>query len=233
MEYSKEAPVIKDLFNGNVPSLFLFDMDHTLINNDCDVSWKQFLVEKGAAPKSSLERAQHYYDDYVRGELDVAEFLRFQLEEFRGRSYEEMRELAQIHFEEVVKDRVYPFFRELLNELSELNIPRAIVTATNEVIAEPVAKYLKIPAVLATKLAQEEHLFTGELLGDYCYSENKVGAAELFVSQHSLSLDDSAYFGDSLSDVPLLKRVNYPVLINPGKAVANRFKVGEVNILHL
>lgn len=229
---TKEAFVINDLFGGKIPSLFLFDMDHTLINNDCDVSWKQFLVDKGEAPAGALNEAQRYYEDYVRGELDITPFLQFQLEEFRGRSPEDMRELAVTHFEEVVKERVYSFFRELLTEIAHRKIPRAIVTATNEIIAGPVAEYLQIPTVLATKLELEGNRFTGELFGEYCYSEGKVTAAGAFAEELQISFEDTAYFGDSLSDVPLLKRVAYPVLINPSLLVKEHLNRDDVIIIH-
>ena len=31
-----------------------FDMDHTLINADCDVTWKEFMVAEKQAPESDL-----------------------------------------------------------------------------------------------------------------------------------------------------------------------------------
>ena len=37
--------------------LYVWDMDHTIIDNDCDVSWKKFLVEKKIAPESDFEEA--------------------------------------------------------------------------------------------------------------------------------------------------------------------------------
>ena len=44
-------------------TLHIFDMDGTLVDNDCDVSWKVFLVDIGVAPRGDLELAQKYYDD--------------------------------------------------------------------------------------------------------------------------------------------------------------------------
>ena len=41
----------------------IFDMDGTLVDNDCDVSWKLFLVAAGFAPKSDIELAHKYYDE--------------------------------------------------------------------------------------------------------------------------------------------------------------------------
>ena len=40
--------------------LHIFDMDHTLIEADCDVTWKQFLVSEGLAPASALAEADRF-----------------------------------------------------------------------------------------------------------------------------------------------------------------------------
>src|SRR5210317_2236053 len=96
--------MFEELFDtDNMPKGYLFDMDHTLINNDCDVSWKTFLVNKGLAPSNALDIADYYYQQYRRGELDINEFLKFQLAEFKGRTPAEMDALAQEHFETLVR----------------------------------------------------------------------------------------------------------------------------------
>ena len=43
--------------------LHIFDMDGTLIDNDCDVSWKLFLVRSGIAPRDDLELADRFYEN--------------------------------------------------------------------------------------------------------------------------------------------------------------------------
>ena len=34
-----------------------FDMDHTVLDMDCDVSWKYFLADKGLAPPADRTEA--------------------------------------------------------------------------------------------------------------------------------------------------------------------------------
>ena len=36
-------------------AIHFWDMDHTLIDNDCDVSWKEFLIAEGLAPAADRE----------------------------------------------------------------------------------------------------------------------------------------------------------------------------------
>ena len=57
---------------NNEIKIHFFDMDHTLINNDCDVSWKEFLTEEKIAPSNAMEIADKFFDDYNRGEIGRA-----------------------------------------------------------------------------------------------------------------------------------------------------------------
>ena len=85
------------------PALWFFDMDHTLIDNDCDVSWKKFLVQHGLAPAAAMDEADRFFADYLAGHLDYDAFIRFQLAEFASRTPAEMAALARWHFVEVVR----------------------------------------------------------------------------------------------------------------------------------
>ena len=105
------------------PAVYFFDMDHTLINNDCDVSWKQFAVRHNLAPESDLAEADRYFDDYNAGTLDVEEFYLFQFREFIGKTPEEMRPLAELHFEEYVRPHIYPEARKLVGSLLDAGFP--------------------------------------------------------------------------------------------------------------
>lgn len=198
------------------PELYFFDMDHTLINNDCDVSWKDFLVEKGVAPKDSLKKADYFFDEYVKGQLDFNEFLEFQLLEFKNRTVAEMVKLAQCHFEEKVKSKIYNDARNLVNEALATGKIVSLLTATNNVIAAPVANELGIKYICSTNLEVINGCYTGNIIGPYCGSEGKIIHAKEFCQKHNKRLCDAKYYGDSISDKYILAEVGYPVAVNPG-----------------
>ena len=76
-----------------------FDMDHTLIDADCDVTWKEFMLAEKLAPESAREQAEKFFEDYNLGRLDFEAFTRFQLAEFAGRTEAETAELCRRHFQ--------------------------------------------------------------------------------------------------------------------------------------
>ena len=198
-----------------LPKAYLFDMDHTLINNDCDVSWKTFLVDQGIAESNALEIAEAFYQDYLKGELNVSAFTKFQLKEFSGRTVLEVQQLALTHFNDYVKSTIYPRAAIMVKSALSLNVPVAILTATNKTLAQPVADYLKIPTVLACDVKQENGLYCGEMASHYSLGQGKIAYAESFLTPLGIKLSEVAYYGDSLADIPMLKRVGLPVAINP------------------
>lgn len=211
--------MLNDLFPEELPKLFLFDMDHTLIDNDCDLSWKEFLVERGLAPQSAIQDGEYYYKLYCQGKLEIDTFLDFQLKEFMGKTKAEMDALSAEHFQIKVKPKIYPYFKDLLYELKENGTPTAIVTATNDIVAGKTAAFLEVDKLLSTKTEVINERFTGKIIGSYNYSEQKIIRVQEYCSDLSIPLNECAYFGDSLSDYPLLKSVGFPFMVHPKDAL--------------
>lgn len=61
-------------------SLAIFDLDNTLIADDSDYLWGQFLVDQGIVNKELYENANiKFYEEYKKGTLNIVEFLHFSL----------------------------------------------------------------------------------------------------------------------------------------------------------
>ena len=209
------------------PTIVFFDMDHTLIDNDCDVSWKAFLVEEGLAEPEAQQTADRHFQAYVRGELNVRAFLQFQLAEFRNRTPAAMKRLAERHCRNVVQPKVYADARATVDDVRRRGIPVAVLTATNGIVAAPVAGLFGIETLIATRLAVKDGRFTGDIEGTYCHGEGKVACAQSFCEANGFEVGQAAYYGDSLSDVPMLAAVGEPHVVNPGdslRALAHEYQ---------
>jgi hypothetical protein len=55
----------------------------------------------------------------------------------------------------------------------------------------------------------------GEVETPFCFGAGKVAVAEAWAARHDVDLDTSAFFTDSISDLPMLERVGEPVVVNP------------------
>ena len=201
------------------PAVYFFDMDHTLIDNDCDVSWIEFLVRHQLAPADSLQQADFFYEQYKEGKLDLDTFFQFQLAAFTGHTPEQLAVLADQHFAEMVHHTIYDRAQKLVSDALASGRPVVLLTATNEVLAAPFARALRIPHLLATRLELHDGRYTGRISGVYCGGVGKIGFAETFCREHGSCLAQAAYYGDSINDVPLLRLVGFPYAVNPAPAL--------------
>ncbi len=199
--------------------VYIFDMDHTLINADCDVSWKSYAVRHGLAPASALAEADAFFDDYNRGCLDFEAFVRFQLREFAGHTPAEMAVETARHFEEFIRPQVYPAALALVKALLAKQVPVAILTSTNEAIARPVADYFGITELMGTRLELADGRYTGRIDGEYFAKAGKIAPATAFVERHGRTLADLVYYGDSINDRNVMEIAGRPVAANPSAAL--------------
>ena len=194
----------------------IFDMDGTLVDNDCDVSWKLFLVDAGLAPKSDIELAEKYYYDYVDGVLDLDEFLSFQLREFVGNTHAEMATLCQRHFDTVVRPKCRPGAIRATREVAASGKPSTILSSTNTMISEPVRAFFGITETAGPTLELDASgRFTGKLVGDYTLGPQKVIRMRGMAERHGVDPMDIAAYGDSAADIPLLSSVGHPFVVAP------------------
>ena len=81
----------------------LFDLDNTLIAGDSDYLWGCFLVEQGIVDSGLYEREnRRFYDQYKVGELDIHEFLDFQLRPLSEHPVDTLRQWRRQYVEEKI-----------------------------------------------------------------------------------------------------------------------------------
>ena len=199
-------------------AFYIFDMDGTLVDNDCDVSWKHFLVDIGVAPKGDIALAQKYYEDYRDGVLDLDEFLAFQLREFVGHTQAEMAALCQRHFDEVVRPKCRPGAIRTTREVAATGKPSTILSSTNTMISEPVRAFFDIKETAGPTLELDASgRFTGRLAGDYTLGPQKVVRMRQMAERLGVTPEEIAAYGDSAADIPLLSSVGHPFVVAPSE----------------
>ena len=199
--------------------LHIFDMDHTLIEADCDVTWKEFLVAEKIAPESALTEADRFFEQYNQGCLDLDEFTAFQLREFAGRSEAEMALLSQKHFEKMILPNIRQAAKNYVAECQRNNVPCAILSSTNAVLVAPVAEYFNITEFYGTPLEISGGRYTGKISGGYFAGAGKVEVMKKMCAAHAVTPDSVAAYGDSINDVQLLAAVGFPHAVSPSEAL--------------
>ena len=195
--------------------LAIFDMDHTVLGIDSDHSWKYFLADEGFAPLAHRDEADRFLDLYHKGRTPINEFIEFQLSEFAGRSITEIRTIADKHFKQQVRKHVFSQARNEIDKFNYNKIDTILLTGTNRIIAEPIAKSLGVCKLIATEPHIKDGYFTGRVYGPVLMKQAKLKSAKDICLKMNIDLNKVTYFADSITDVPLLLEVGYPVVVNP------------------
>ena len=153
----------------------------------------------------------------LRGATDEAteELLAEIKEVFQGTS---ARQIARMAPEVLVGvlPRIYPEMLEEVYAHQDAGRPTFIVSAAGDELVQLLARILYMDGGIGTSYeVGEDGLFTGELGGAFMYGEGKVEAMRRFADQHDIDLGASFAYSDSVSDLPMLRAVGTPVVVNP------------------
>ncbi|PZP21763.1 HAD family hydrolase [Pseudomonas kuykendallii] len=196
--------------------LALFDLDNTLLGGDSDHAWGDWLCARGILDGIAYKaRNDAFYQDYLAGRLDIQTYLNFSLE-ILGRS--EMQQLADWHLEfmeECIEPIILPKGEALLAEHRAAGDKLLIITATNRFVTQPIAARLGVETLLATECEMADGRYTGRTTDVPCFKEGKVTRLNRWLAENGLDLSDSAFYSDSMNDLPLLEQVTRPVAVDP------------------
>ena len=90
-----------------------------------------------------------------------------------------------------------------------------LITSASNYESELAYEQFGMDRFLSTRYEVVNGRFTGEPLRPICYGAGKVVLAEQLAATHGIDLDQSYFYTDSLTDLPLLERVGNPRVVNP------------------
>jgi len=203
--------------------LALFDLDNTLLSGDSDYEWAQFLIERGVLERAEYEaKNEHFFRQYNAGELDIHEFLEFQLAPLARYPREKLDEWHA----EFMRTKIEPMIRAKGVELVRRHLGHgdlcAIVTSTNAFITAPIAREFGLEHLVATELEVRDGRFTGKPTGTPCFREGKITRVEEWLAGQGRILASFTaiwFYSDSQNDLPLLEYVTHPVAVDPDEVL--------------
>ena len=215
-------------------SLAIFDLDNTLIADDSDYLWGQFLVDQGIVDKSYYEsKNAKFYDDYKQGTLDIAEFLRFSLQPLADNSADQLHQWRAQFIEEVIKPLILKPAQQLVDKHRDRGDTLLVITATNRFVTELIVRLYGIENLLATTPELVNGRYTGGFSEPPCFREGKVKLLEAWLKNSTETLKDSWFYSDSHNDLPLLTLVDNPIAVDPDEKLAQFAKAANWPIISL
>ena len=215
-------------------SIALFDLDNTLIAGDSDFLWGCFLVEQGIVDAALYEREnQRFYDQYRVGELDIHEFLDFQLRPLSEHSLDTLQQWRRQYVEEKITPILLPRAQTLIDRHRQQGDTLVVITATNRFITGPIVELYDIPHLLATEPEILNDQYTGKVSGIPCFQDGKVEQLSGWLVENQQSLQDSWFYSDSHNDLPLLNKVTHPVAVDPDEILERHARNNDWPIISL
>ena len=138
---------------------------------------------------------------------------------YRGLDAERVKQLAHEKFDTLLRSKIFPAALDRVREHQKRGDLVVLVTGSLDFIIQPLADYLRCDHTLTAQLHEEEGKFTGELTTPPLAGAEKARAIKNFAKRHGIDLISSYAYGDSRADLPMLRCVRHPVVVNPKKAL--------------
>lgn len=197
-------------------ALALFDLDNTLLSDDSDHLWGEFLVQRGEVDAHSYKtRNDAFYQDYVKGQLDVDAYLQFVLEPLVGRAPDELAALHADFMRTMILPIITPAAIALVEQHRAAGDQLVVITATNDFITAPIVRRLGIDTLIASRAEVRDGRYTGRVVGTPCFREGKIACLHEWLATNPFELAEATFYSDSHNDLPLLSAVGHPVAVDP------------------
>jgi HAD superfamily hydrolase (TIGR01490 family) len=207
-------------------ALALFDLDGTLLPEDSDHAFGQFLAKEGwVDPSHHAQTNARFLQDYRQACLDITAYVAFATRFLQDYALSDCLALRQRFMDEVIESFIRQEALDLIECHRQQGDTLVLITATNSFVATPIAARLGIPHLIATELVQDEKgRFTGEIAGIPSFQAGKVARLNQWLVQQKQGVNSqtletllaqSVFYSDSVNDLPLLERVSRPIATNP------------------
>ncbi|GDY29472.1 phosphoserine phosphatase [Gandjariella thermophila] len=132
-----------------------------------------------------------------------------------GRSVEQLVQLGEEIYDELMADRIWSGTRALAQMHLDAGQRVWLVTATPVELAQIIARRLGLTGALGTVAESVDGVYTGRLVGDMLHGRAKAHAVRALAAREGLDLRRCTAYSDSINDVPMLSVVGTAVAVNP------------------
>lgn len=196
-------------------ALAIFDLDHTLLAGDSDLAWGEYLAANNYVDAVSYaQKNEDFYQQYLRGEMDINEFLEFALEPLASNDMATLRAWHDVYMQEKIKPMLQNKAKALLQKHRNQGDTLLIITATNSFVAGPICKLHGVDDFIATEPEIIDNRYTGKVSGTPSYRDGKITRLKAWLAEHDISLRGSYGYSDSFNDRPLLEAVDNPCVVD-------------------
>jgi HAD superfamily hydrolase (TIGR01490 family) len=196
-----------------------FDVDNTLMRGASMYHLARGLAaRKMFAPKDFAVMAFQQAFFRVRGAETsghIGAVRRVALAFVAGQKVAELVSLGEEIFDDSIATRIWEGTQQLAQRHIEAGQRVWLVTATPVELASILARRLGLTGALGTVAETENGKYTGRLVGELLHGEAKAAAIQALAGREGLDLTRCSAYSDSANDLPMLRLVGHPAVVNP------------------
>ena len=201
-------------------SAAFFDLDKTVVAKSSTLAFGKPLYKEGLITPAVVLKgayAQMAYQLLGADEKRMEKSRVALLELTKGWEADRVQNLVRETLQEIIDPLIYAEALELFEEHRDAGRDLYLVSSSGEEVVMPLAEYLGVPHVIATRAGIDDEGRYDGTLDFYCYAENKAIAIRAEAEARDIDLASSYAYSDSVTDVPMLEAVGHPVAVNPDK----------------
>jgi HAD superfamily hydrolase (TIGR01490 family) len=195
-----------------------FDLDKTLMAGSSGMVFARVAARRGFVPRGQLARWGWDHLRYrLRGVTDeqTADIVDVAKQVFAEIPERDINRMAPELLAGILP-RIYPQMLEEVHRHQDEGRATFIVSAAGNDLVKTLAAVLGMEGGIGTRWEiGADGKYTGEMDGPFVYGKGKVEAMRRFAEGHDIDLASSYAYSDSVSDLPMLRSVGYPVVVNP------------------
>jgi len=205
-----------------------FDIDHTLINGETQKLLAIYLFKKGKLGLFFILKTLLWYLLYKLGitanKKSVEATTKRSYKFIQGLPVKDFEDLMDDFFQKELKPRIFQQAKEIIQKHQKQGLEIVLLSGSMEFLAKLFAKELNIPHYRANRLETINGIFTGKVEEPFVWGESKINAAKKLTLDNNWDLQNSYVYTDHFSDIPLLKIVNHPNVVNPKRELISEAK---------
>lgn len=152
---------------------------------------------------------------------------------YQGFSQDRLEILAEELFEDVIKPKIYPRARDLIEESRRAGCRQVLISGALDFTMRPLARYLQVDDLIANQLEYKNGVATGKLKKPFVGGATKPVLMRKFAKENDIDLAESWAYSDSYSDFPMLAVVGRPTACNPDRRLGAVARSYDWPVVHL
>ena len=193
-----------------------FDLDKTLLDVNSGSEWLRYEFAAGRVSIWQTAQAIVWLIIYHFLAADMTKPLRMAMQDLKGLKETVLVARSDEFYAARMLGRIRPGAHDALKMHRERGDKLVLLTSSTAYVAKEVSRELGLDGYLATRLGVDNDGFlTGEPVEPICFGEGKVILAKRYLEENGGNLQDSVFYSDSYTDLPMMLAAGKAIAVNP------------------